>query len=64
MAAARQDVAASLTTYRRIEAPVYCVLTRVHLRYLRVWPAVLWLYHKVRRQAQKVPALNSLSEKT
>jgi hypothetical protein len=57
MATPRQDAATSLTTYRRVDAPVYCVLTRVHLQYLRVWPAVLWLYHKVRRQARQVPAL-------
>ncbi len=47
----------NLTTDKRVEAPVYCVLTRVRLRYPWALPVVWWRYLQIQRQARCIPQL-------
>lgn len=48
---------ASLSSYELIDAPLYCVLTRVQLRYIWALLLMLRLYFQVRRDARRVRQL-------
>mgnify|MGYP001275848175 CR=1 FL=1 len=43
--------------HERLEAPIYCVLTRIQLRRISALPLMLYGYLQVRRQARNAPRL-------
>jgi len=47
----------SFAMYEITTAPLYCVLTRVHLRSFRALPFAWWSYGQVQRQARQIPQL-------
>lgn len=47
----------SASSYEFVDAPLYCVLTRIQLRHLWALPSMIHLYRQVRCDARKIRSL-------